>query len=171
MIFYNRLNLDFNNSNLAPFSSFTFASYKKNSPFIYFCSSFLYHYLHNTFPDTDTKPGALSIVSSVKLLSMSITQEPPICLNGFNIFLLLQYNSKSTLFTNQSSLHLSSLIPTSTDTIPPFSTTYLTHLSLNPLTCPTPVRFSLTSCLLIWYNFPLIILITCHYLTLKSRWT
>lgn len=86
MIYYHKLNLGFNNSNLVSFSSFTFASCDMKN--IYICLSFLCNYFHNPLPETDTKPRASSIVSYVKLLGMNVIQEPSIYFNAFNIFSL-----------------------------------------------------------------------------------
>lgn len=98
MIYYHKLNLGFNNSNLVSFSSFTFASCDMEN--IYICLSFLYHYFHNHLPETDTKPRASPIVSYVKLLGMNVIQEPPIYFNAFNIF------SLTTIYIIQNSLFL-----------------------------------------------------------------
>lgn len=67
-------------------------------------------------------------------------------------FLLPQYNSKFTLFTIQSILHLPPLICTSTDASPPFSSNFLTHLPLNPLAAPSISSFC--SCQVLFNRLP-----------------
>ena len=133
---------------------------KETGLFIYIYLAFLFHYLHNLFPKTDTKPGASPINSYIELVSMTIIQEPLIHLNAFNFSLLPPNNLKFTLFTSHSVLHLPSLIPASTDPSPTLSAPPTHRSGVLPLpppaAPPSAVQLSLTGCLVSWLHSALI---------------
>lgn len=175
MIYYHKLNLGFNNSNLVSFRSFIFASCDMKNIYIYL--SFLYHYFHNPLPETDTKPRASPIVSYVKLLGINVIQEPPIYFNAFNIFFSYHSIIQNSLFLQFSQffifllLFLHPLMPI-LHFPQPLSLIFLWILWLPPQAVPfAPVRFSLTGCLLSRYHSALIRVITWLCLTLKSTLT
>lgn len=116
---------------------------KETSLFIYICSSFLFHYLHNPFPKPDMKLRASLIISYIQSLGRNVIQEP-IYFNAFNFFLLPQSDLKFTPSTNQSVLHFPGLVNRATE--PALHFPHFPHTpSSKSSTCPLKQLPSLLS--------------------------
>lgn len=150
MIYCHKLNLGFNNPNLVSFSSFTFASWDMKN--IYICLSFLYHYLHNPLPETDTKPRALPFVS-MSNLGMNVIHEPPVYFNVFTSNIFFSYHSiiQNSLYLQISQFFIFHLLFPHPLISSMFSTS-LTHLPLNPRAAPSSSSFC--SCQVLFNRLP-----------------